>query len=41
MGFLGNSAGKGSTCNAQDHGLIPGWDDPPEDGMVTHARILA
>ena len=24
MGFLGSSAGKKPTCNASDHGLIPG-----------------
>ena len=25
MGFPGGSVGKGSTCNAGDVGLIPGW----------------
>ena len=40
MGFLGGSAGKESTCNARDHGSVPGWEDPPEEGMVTHSRIL-
>jgi len=41
MGFLGSSAGKGPTCTARDHGSIPGWEDPPEEGMVTHASVLA
>ena len=34
------SDGKGSTCNAGNLGLIPGWEDPLEMGMVTHSSIL-
>ena len=46
-GFPGSSAGKESACNGGDLGLIPGlgrspdWEDPPEEGMVTHSSILA
>ena len=32
-----------STCNAGDAenlGSIPGWEDPLEKGMATHASIL-
>ena len=29
LGFPGGSAGKGSTCNAGDLGLIPGLGRPP------------
>ena len=34
---------KESTCNAGDtgDGGSPGWEDPLEDGMVTHSSILA
>ena len=32
MGFPHNSAGKESTCNAEDPGLIPGLEDPLEKG---------
>ena len=35
---------KESTCNAGaegDAGLIPGWEDPLEEGMATHSSILA
>ena len=32
MGFPGGSAGKGSTCNAGDLGLIPGLGRSPEEG---------
>ena len=35
------SAGKGSTCNAGDLGSVPGWEDPLEEGKVTHSSILA
>ena len=36
--------GKESACNAgdtEDAGLIPGQEDPLEEGMVTHFSILA
>ena len=39
MGFPG---GKESTCKsgaAGDTGLIPGWEDPLEEGMATHSSI--
>ena len=32
-GFLGSSAGKESTCNAGDRGLIPGSGSSPEEGI--------
>ena len=32
LGFLGDSAGKESTCNARDLGLIPGLERPPGEG---------
>ena len=81
LGFPGSSAGKESSCNAEDPGVIPGsgnspgeglgyqlqifgaslvaqmvknwpavremwvqslgWEDPLEEGMATHSRILA
>ena len=41
LGFPGGSAGKESTCNAGDLGLIPGWEDPLEKGTATHSSILA
>ena len=37
MGLLGGSDGKESACNAGDLG----WEDPLEEGLVTHSRILA
>ena len=33
MGFSGSSAGKESTCNAGDPGLIPGLGRSPEEGI--------
>ena len=27
---------KESACNAEDSGLIPGWEDPLEKEMATH-----
>ena len=39
-GFLGGSAAKESACNAEDLGLIPGWEDL-EKGMVTRFSIMA
>ena len=41
MGFPGGSAGKESSCNAGDLGLMPGWEDPLEKGKATHSSILA
>ena len=41
MGFPGVSDGKQSASNAGDPGLIPGFEDPLEKGMVTHSSILA
>ena len=40
LGFPGGSAGKESTCNAGDLGLIPGWEDPLEKGMATQSICL-
>ena len=37
----GGSDGKESACNVGDLGLIPGWEDPPEEDMATHSSILA
>ena len=41
MGFSGGSAGKESTCNARDLGLIPGLEDPLEKGKAAHSSVLA
>ena len=41
LGFPGGSEGKKSTCNEGDLGLIPGWEDPLEEGMATHSSMLA
>jgi len=41
LGFSGDSAGKESTCNAGDLGLIPGFGRFLEKGMATHSSILA
>ena len=41
IGFRGSSAGKQSSCSAEDLGLIPGLEDPLEEGMATHSSILA
>ena len=41
--FYGTS-GKEPTSNAGDMrpmGSIPGWEDPLEEGMTAHSRILA
>ena len=32
---------KESACTAGDVGLLPGWEDPLEEGMATHTSILA
>ena len=39
LGFLRGSVGKESDCNAGDLGLIPGLEDPLEEGMATQASI--
>ena len=41
MGFPGGLAGKESTGNVGDLGLILGWEDPLEEGMATHCGTLA
>ena len=41
MGFPAGSDGKESACNVEDLGLILDWDDPLEEGLVTHSSILA
>ena len=41
LGFPGDSAGKESSCNVGDLGLIPVLEDPPEKGTATHSSILA
>ena len=40
-GFSGSTAGKESTCNTGDPGLIPGLGRSPGGGMATHSSILA
>ena len=40
-GFPGGLEGKESACNAEDLGSIVSWEDPMEEGMATHSRILA
>ena len=39
--YPGGSDGKESACSAGDLGLIPGWEDPLEEGMATHCSVLA
>ena len=39
--FLGGSASKEPTCNAENLGLIPGLEDPLEKGEATHSSYLA
>ena len=39
--FTGGSVGKESTWNTGDLGLIPGWEDPLEEGIETDSSILA
>ena len=41
LGFPGGSDGKESTCNAETWARPLGWEDPLEEGMATHASILA
>ena len=37
LGFPCGSAGKESTCNAEDLGLIPGLGRSPGEGKATHS----
>jgi len=41
MGFLVAQTVKKSACNAGDLGSTLDWEDPLEEGMVTHSSILA
>ena len=41
IGVLVHCAGKESTCNAGDPGLIPGSGRSPGGGHSTHSSILA
>ena len=41
LGFSGGSDGKESACDAGDLDLIPGWEDPLEEGKASHSSILA
>ena len=41
MGFLHGSNCKESAFNAEDPGLIPGWENPLEKGMAAQFSILA
>ena len=41
VGFPGGSDGKETTCNVRDLSLIPGLEDPLEEGMATHSSVLA
>ena len=44
LGFPGGTHGKEPACHSgdiRDMGLIPGWEDPLEEGMATHSSILA
>ena len=41
LGFPSVSYGKELVCNAENPGSIPWWEDPLENVMVTHSKILA
>ena len=41
MGFPCESAGKKSTHNVGDLGLIPSWEYPLEKGKAPHSSVLA
>ena len=32
---------KNPSANAGDLSMIPGWEDPLEEGMATHSSVLA
>ena len=40
-GFPGGTAGKESSCNVGDLGLIPGLGRSPGEGKATHSSVLA
>ena len=40
LGVPGSSAGKESSCNSGDPGLIPGLGRSPGEGEATHSSIL-
>ena len=40
-GFPGGAVVKNLPANAGDSGSTPGWEYPLEEGMATHASILA
>ena len=41
MGFPDGAEGKEPVFSVGDLSLIPGWEDPLEEGMATHSSILA
>ena len=41
MGFPGGSDNKESAYKVGDLGQFLGWEDPLEEGMANHSRILA
>ena len=41
LGFLGGSVGEKSACMQETPVLSLGQEDPLEEGMTTHSRILA
>ena len=41
LGFPDGSDNKESSCNAGDSSLLPGQEDPLEEGRATHSSILA
>ena len=41
VNFSVGSESQESICTAGDPGWVPGWEDPLEEGMKTHSRILA
>ena len=41
-GSPAGASGREPACHRRRHaGLIPGWEDPPEEEMATHSSILA
>ena len=41
IGLPWDLRGKESSCNAEDIGSIPGWEDPLEKEVATQSSILA
>ena len=41
QGFPGGSAVKELLAMQEMWVLLPGWEDPLEEGMATHSKILA